>query len=99
MTPTKLQQMLADHARGKLADLSRANLSKADLSWAKLSKANLSWANLSGAVLLGANLQNVTSLCNANFDGALISWRDAVVRVRFEHVDETELEVAERERR
>ena len=58
------------------ANLSKADLSKADLSWADLSKANLSKADLYGAVL-----------CDANLDGARITYRGETVTVRYEELE------------
>ena len=81
---------LADSSHGERANLRGANLSKANLSDANLSDANLSCANLSRANLSGADLSRADLsrcvLCDANLDGARVTYRDKTIRIRFEEV-------------
>ncbi|MDQ1291961.1 MAG: hypothetical protein QG615_1771, partial [Nitrospirota bacterium] len=59
-------------SKGKIPNLSWANLSGANLSWANLSGTNLSGADLSGADLRWANLSGA-NLSGANLSGADLS--------------------------
>ena len=82
---------------GELLDLRGANLRGADLRGADLRGANLRGANLYGADLLEANLLEAdlskadlleaslsgAILCDCNLDGARISYRGEIVRIRF----------------
>ncbi len=82
MTKTDLAQILSNHAawrkgeaKGKHANLSRADLTRADLSGANLSRANLSGANLTMAYLGGADL-TMAYLGGANLSRADLSGAD-----------------------
>jgi uncharacterized protein YjbI with pentapeptide repeats len=44
----------------------------------------LSSTNLCRANLRRANLRNLLSICNCDFNGAMISYRGKTVRVKFE---------------
>ena len=68
------------------ANLREANLREANLREADLSEAYLRGANLSGADLRGADLRGAT-LCDANFNGATITYRNQPVKVRFDPVN------------
>ena len=63
-----------------VAEANRANLRNADLSGADLSGADLSGADLRNADLAGA------ILCDCYLDGAVISFRGTLKRLRFEDV-------------
>ena len=62
---------------GELLDLCGADLREANLRGA-----NLYGADLRGADLIGANLIR-TTVCDCNFDGARITYRGEIVRIRF----------------
>ena len=69
----------------KNADLTGADFEGADLTGADLEGADLRGANLSFANLRGADLKRAI-LCDCNMDGAKISYRCKIIRVRFEEV-------------
>ena len=63
----------------------RADFSGHDFSGADLNGADLTDANLRRADLRDANLCKCI-VCDANFDGAIVSYRGGVCRIRFEDV-------------